>query len=86
MGFTPHSDVAVPAGTQVVNAAGLLPFGAIRGTAANSAVTVGLIGSGGRGTFDAGHLVNVVQPAAFNAAVAEFVGALPEVPPLTSDR
>jgi len=38
----------------LVNAAGLLPAAAIRGTAANSAVTVGLIGSGGRGTFDAG--------------------------------
>ncbi len=38
----------------LVNTAALLPAAAIRGTAANSAVKVGLIGSGGRGTFDAG--------------------------------
>src|SRR5437016_1119491 len=41
----------------LVNAAGLLPITAIRGTAANSAVKVGLIGSGGRGTFDASLVV-----------------------------
>ena len=41
----------------LVSAASLLPVSAVRGTAANSAVTVGLIGSGGRGTFDAGLLV-----------------------------
>ena len=35
-------------------AAAVVPFQAVRGTAANSAVTVGLIGTGGRGTFDAG--------------------------------
>ena len=35
---------------------------------------------------DAGHLVNVAQPAAFNAAVADFVGALPEMPPLRAGR
>jgi len=34
-----------------------VPFTVVRGTAQNSAVTVGLIGSGGRGTFDAGLLV-----------------------------
>ena len=39
--------------------AALLPLAGARGTAANSAVTVGLIGSGGRGTFDAGLLVNI---------------------------
>src|SRR5712672_4192530 len=39
---------------ELVNATALLPFSAIRGTAANNAVKVGLIGSGGRGTFDAG--------------------------------
>jgi predicted dehydrogenase len=33
-------------------AAALLPAAAVRGTAANSAVTFGLIGAGGRGTFD----------------------------------
>ena len=35
-------------------AAALLPFAAVRGTAANSAITVGLIGTGSRGTFVAG--------------------------------
>jgi myo-inositol 2-dehydrogenase / D-chiro-inositol 1-dehydrogenase len=34
-----------------------LPIGAVRGTEANSAITVGLIGCGGRGSFDAGLLV-----------------------------
>ena len=38
-------------------AATVVPLAAVRGTAANSAVKVGLIGSGGRGTFDAGLLV-----------------------------
>ena len=33
--------------------AALVPFQTVRGTAANSAVKVGLIGSGGRGTYDA---------------------------------
>jgi myo-inositol 2-dehydrogenase / D-chiro-inositol 1-dehydrogenase len=42
---------------QLVQAATVAPFAAVRGSAANSAVTVGLIGSGGRGTFDAGLLV-----------------------------
>ncbi len=37
--------------------AAVVPFAAVRGSAANSVVTVGLIGSGGRGTFDAGLLV-----------------------------
>jgi myo-inositol 2-dehydrogenase/D-chiro-inositol 1-dehydrogenase len=41
----------------LVKAAAVVPFGAVRGTAANSAVKVGLIGSGGRGTFDASILV-----------------------------
>src|SRR5712692_8389675 len=35
----------------------VVPLTAVRGSAANSAVTVGLIGSGGRGSFDAGLLV-----------------------------
>lgn len=38
---------------ELLQAASLLPAAAVRGSAANSAVTVGLIGSGGRGTFDA---------------------------------
>src|ERR1039458_7828145 len=43
----------------LMKTAALLPLAGARGTAANSAVTVGLIGSGGRGTFDAGLLVNI---------------------------
>jgi myo-inositol 2-dehydrogenase / D-chiro-inositol 1-dehydrogenase len=42
---------------QLLHAATLLPAQAIRSSAANSAVTVGLIGAGGRGMLDAGHLV-----------------------------
>ncbi|MGD0778699.1 MAG: Gfo/Idh/MocA family oxidoreductase [Candidatus Solibacter sp.] len=42
---------------KLFQAAALVPYAAVRGTAANSAVKVGLIGSGGRGTFDAGLLV-----------------------------
>jgi len=38
----------------VLRAAAAVPFAAARGTAANSAVSIGLIGSGGRGTYDAG--------------------------------
>src|SRR5438105_5651107 len=34
-----------------VKAAAMMPFAAIRGSAANSAVTVGLFGSGNRGTY-----------------------------------
>ena len=41
----------------LVQSAALVPFAAVRGSAANDAVKVGLIGSGGRGTFDAGLLV-----------------------------
>src|SRR5437660_12522471 len=39
---------------KLVSAAAVVPFTAVRGSAANSAVTVGLIGCGGRGTFDIG--------------------------------
>lgn len=35
----------------LLNAASIVPFAAVRGTAANSALTVGLIGCGNRGTF-----------------------------------
>ncbi len=42
----------------LVQSAALVPFAAVRGTAANSALKVGLIGSGGRGTYDAGLLVH----------------------------
>src|SRR6266852_4130258 len=37
-----------------VKAAALMPFAAVRRSAANSAVTVGLFGSGSRGTYVAG--------------------------------
>ena len=36
----------------IVKAAAIVPFSAVAGTAANSSVTVGLIGSGGRGSTD----------------------------------
>jgi len=41
----------------LIQTAAVVPLSAVRGTAANSAVTVGLIGAGGRGTLDANHLV-----------------------------
>ncbi|MBC7925909.1 MAG: hypothetical protein H7039_09660, partial [Bryobacteraceae bacterium] len=34
----------------IVKAAAIIPFAAVSGTAANSAITVGLIGTGSRGT------------------------------------
>jgi predicted dehydrogenase len=40
----------------LVGAAVIVPASAVRGSAANSAPSVGLIGAGGRGTLDAGHL------------------------------
>jgi myo-inositol 2-dehydrogenase/D-chiro-inositol 1-dehydrogenase len=43
----------------LIRAATVVPFSAVRGTAANSAVTVGLIGAGGRGTYDASILVKL---------------------------
>lgn len=45
----------------VVQAAALVPFAAVKGTAANSAVKVGLLGSGGRGSRLASFLVKVPQ-------------------------
>ena len=41
----------------LIAGAAIVPFGAVRGSQANSAVKVGLIGVGGRGTFDASLLV-----------------------------
>jgi predicted dehydrogenase len=41
----------------LITSPALIPFSAVRGAAANSALTVGLIGSGGRGSLDAGLLV-----------------------------
>jgi D-arabinose 1-dehydrogenase-like Zn-dependent alcohol dehydrogenase len=43
----------------LMTAAAIVPFSAVRGTAANSAVTVGLIGSGARGMLDAQYLAQV---------------------------
>ena len=43
----------------LVTAAAIVPFSAVRGSAANSAVSVGLIGCGGRGTFDIGLMANL---------------------------
>src|SRR5436305_10593333 len=40
----------------LVQAAALVPFQAIRGTAANDAVKIGVVGVGNRGSYDAGIL------------------------------
>jgi predicted dehydrogenase len=56
----------------LVTAASIVPFSAVRGTAANSAVSVGLIGSGGRGTFDAGLLVKNLSADARLAAICDI--------------
>ena len=45
----------------LVRAAAIVPFAAVRGTAANSTVKVGLLGSGGRGTRLASYVVQVPQ-------------------------
>ena len=46
-----------PSRRNMIRAAAAIPFSAVRGTAANSAVSVGPIGAGGRGSHDAGLLV-----------------------------
>lgn len=46
-----------PSRRQVLRAAALVPAQTVRSSAANSAITIGWIGAGGRGTLDAGHLV-----------------------------
>jgi predicted dehydrogenase len=51
--------------------AALIPAAAVRGSAANSEITVGLIGCGGRGTYDATLLVKEV-PGARLTAVADI--------------
>ena len=55
----------------LVTAASILPAAAVSGTAAGSAVTVGLIGCGGRGTHDATLLVKDV-PGARLVALADL--------------
>ncbi len=52
-------------------AAAIVPFSAVRGSAQNSAVTVGLIGCGGRGTYDAKLLSEQVKGARL-VAVADL--------------
>ena len=53
----PDNNNTRPSRRHVLQAAMLVPAQAVRSSAANSAVTVGLIGAGGRGLLDAGHLV-----------------------------
>jgi predicted dehydrogenase len=55
----------------LISAAAIVPFAAVRGSAQNSAVTVGLIGCGGRGTYDASLLVRNV-PGARVVALADL--------------
>jgi len=57
----------------VLQAAAVVPFQAVRSSAANSAVRIGLIGAGGRGSLDVGHLVEHTQ--ARLAAVCDVVPA-----------
>ena len=57
---------------ELVTAATFLPAAALRGSDANSAVTVGLIGAGGRGTFDATTLVKNVPNARLTAVADLF--------------
>jgi myo-inositol 2-dehydrogenase / D-chiro-inositol 1-dehydrogenase len=59
---------------RVFGAAALVPFRAVRGSAQNSAVTVGLIGCGGRGTYDAKLLSTQVSGARLTA----FADLFPE--------
>ena len=56
---------------KLVSTASIVPFAAVRGTAQNSAVTVGLIGCGGRGTLDARTLARNV-PGARLVALADL--------------
>lgn len=56
-----NSDGNVVSRRNLVATAALVPFAAIRGTAANSAVKVGLLGAGGRGTRLASFVVQVPQ-------------------------
>src|ERR1017187_485215 len=56
---------------ELVTAACAVPFAAVRGSAQNSTVPVGLIGCGGRGTADARNLVQNV-PGARLVALADL--------------
>jgi len=49
--------IQAPSRRHILQVAAFVPAQAVRSSAANSAVTVGLIGAGGRGMLDAGHLV-----------------------------
>ena len=55
---------------RLVTSAAIVPLAAVRGSAANSAVTVGLIGCGGRGTFDIGLMAKI--PGARVVALADL--------------
>src|SRR5690348_7601057 len=54
----------------LMRGAAIVPLSSVRGAAANSAVSVGLIGAGGRGTFDANLLVKL--PGARLTAVCDI--------------
>ena len=60
-----------PMSRRAFAAAAVVPFSAVRGSAQNSAVTVGLIGCGGRGTHDATLLTQHVKDARL-VAVADL--------------
>ncbi len=56
---------------RLLHAGAILPAAALRGSAANSAVSVGVIGNGGRGTLDATHVHSL--PGARIAALCDIV-------------
>jgi hypothetical protein len=57
----------------LVQAAALVPFQAVRSTAANDAVKVGLVGAGNRGTYDGGNIVK--DPRAREVTWEEMMNA-----------
>ena len=50
-----------PTRRSVVQAAAIVPFAAVAGTAANSAVKVGLLGAGGRGSSLSGYMRSTIR-------------------------
>src|ERR1039458_3033044 len=72
----------------LMKTAALLPLAGARGPAANSAVTVGLIGSGGRGTFDAGLLANIenARPVALSQIFSHRNAHIKKSVPLKDPR
>ncbi len=71
----------------LVQAAAVVPFAAIRGSAANSKVRVGLLGAGGRGTRLAGFVTQVPQAELvaicdlFDERIERVKGLLPDASP-----